>query len=98
MLNHISIGVASLPNAKAFYDATLSALGSQCRSEEANSIGYGDRTVEFWVLEAEKPVPDERTWGLHICFTAPTREGANRFHTAGLRYRGRSSACAFLRR
>jgi catechol 2,3-dioxygenase-like lactoylglutathione lyase family enzyme len=91
MLNHISIGVASLPNAKTFYDATLSALGYQCLSEEANSIGYGDKTVEFWVLEAEKPVPDERTSGLHICFTAPTREGVNRFHAAGLRYGGRNN-------
>jgi catechol 2,3-dioxygenase-like lactoylglutathione lyase family enzyme len=91
MLNHISIGVASLSKAKDFYDATLSALGYQRLSEDANSVGYGDKTVDFWVLKAEKPVPDELTSGLHICFTAPTREGVNRFHATGLRHGGRDN-------
>jgi catechol 2,3-dioxygenase-like lactoylglutathione lyase family enzyme len=88
MLNHVSIGVASLSKAKAFYDAILSALGYQCLSQDANSLGYGDNTAEFWVLKAANPVPEENTSGLHICFTAPTRDGVNRFHAAGLRHGG----------
>jgi hypothetical protein len=32
MLNHISIGIAPLQKAKAFYDATLSALGYRTRA------------------------------------------------------------------
>jgi catechol 2,3-dioxygenase-like lactoylglutathione lyase family enzyme len=74
MLNHISIGVSSLPAAKAFYDAALSALGYRCLSEDAGSLGYGS---------------DEASSGLHICFTAPTKDSVNRFHAAGLRQGGR---------
>lgn len=89
MLNHISIGASSLPAAKAFYDAALSALGYRCLSEDASSLGYGSETVEFWVLKSEKPVPDEAASGLHICFTAGTKDGVNRFHAVGLRHGGR---------
>jgi catechol 2,3-dioxygenase-like lactoylglutathione lyase family enzyme len=94
MLNHISIGVVSLPRARAFYDATLSALGYRCLSEDASSLGYGDKTIEFWVLKAGVPVPDESTSGLHICFSAATREAVNRFHAAGLRHGGRDNGKA----
>ena len=88
MLNHISIGASSIPAAKAFYDAALSALGYRCLSEDTNSLGYGSEAVEFWVLKSEKPVQDEGASGLHICFTAPTKESVNRFHAAGLRHAG----------
>jgi catechol 2,3-dioxygenase-like lactoylglutathione lyase family enzyme len=94
MLNHISIGVASLPRAKAFYDATLGALGYRRLSEDAGSLGYGAKAIEFWVLRAEKPVPDESTSGLHICFTAATRECVDRFHAAGLRHGGHDNGKA----
>ena len=97
MLNHISIGVASLPKAKAFYDATLSALGYRCLSEDAGSLGYGDKTIVFWVLKAENPVPDESTSGLHICFSAAAREAVNRFHAAGLRHGGQDNGKPGLR-
>ena len=89
MLNHISIGTSSLSTAKAFYDAALSVLGYQCLSEDAGSLGYGSKKVESWVLKSEKPVPDEASSGLHICFTAPTKDSVNRFHAAGLRHGGR---------
>jgi catechol 2,3-dioxygenase-like lactoylglutathione lyase family enzyme len=89
MLNHISVGVSSLSAAKAFYDAALVALGYRCLSEDAGSLGYGTNTVGLWVLKSEKPVPDEETSGLHICFTAPSRDSVDRFHAAGLRHGGR---------
>lgn len=91
MLNHISIGVASLLKAKVFYDATLSTLGYQGLSQDASSLGYGDKTIVFWVLEAANPVPDNSASGLHICFAAPTRDSVNRFHSEGLRHGGRDN-------
>jgi len=97
MLNHISIGVVSLPRSKAFYDATLSALGYRCLSEDDSALGYGVKAIEFWVLRAEKPVPDESTSGLHICFTAATRECVDRFHAAGLSLGGHDNGKAGLR-
>ena len=91
MLNHVSIGASSLPAAKAFYDAALSALGYQCLSADVGSLGYGSETVEFWVLSCKKPVPDEGASGLHICFTAPSRNAVDSFHAAGLRHGGRDN-------
>jgi catechol 2,3-dioxygenase-like lactoylglutathione lyase family enzyme len=73
MFNHISIGTSSLPAAKAFYDATLSALGYRRLSEDGGSLGYGSKAVEFWALTCGKPVPDEAASGLHLCFTARLR-------------------------
>jgi catechol 2,3-dioxygenase-like lactoylglutathione lyase family enzyme len=91
MLNHISIGVVSLPRSKAFYDAVLSPLGVRCLSEDSGSLGYGTKAVEFWVLESKHPVPDVAASGLHICFTAPTKDSVNRFHAAGLKKGGKDN-------
>jgi catechol 2,3-dioxygenase-like lactoylglutathione lyase family enzyme len=88
MLNHISIGVSSLSRSKAFYDAALKPLGYRCLSEDAGSLGYGGEHVAFSVLKSDKPVPDEATSGLHVCFDAPTRVSVDRFHIAGLRHGG----------
>lgn len=73
MLNHISVGATSLTSAKAFYDATLSTLGYRCLSEDMNAVGHGDNNIEFWVLKAKKPVPDEDNSELHICFHPAAR-------------------------
>lgn len=89
MLNHISIGVSSLPAAKQFYDATLTSLGYRCLSEDAGSLGYGADRVVFWVLKSARPVPSDADSGLHICFEAPTTASVDRFHAAGLRHGGK---------
>jgi catechol 2,3-dioxygenase-like lactoylglutathione lyase family enzyme len=89
MLNHISIGVSSLLASKTFYDAALNPLGYRCLSEDAGSLGYGSERAFFWVLKADKPVPDEAASGLHLCFDAPTKLSVDRFHGAGLRSGGR---------
>ena len=97
MLNHISIGTASLSRAKAFYDHTLTALGYRCLSDDAGSLGYGDQSVEFWVLKTDHPVADDAASGLHICFAAPSRQCVDRFHAAGLRHGGRDHGKPGLR-
>lgn len=97
MLNHVSIGVSSLTGAKAFYDATLSALGFRCLSQDSGSLGYGDETVECWVLKVEKSSTQKSTSLLHVCFTAPTRDDVNRFHAAGLGRGGRDNGPPGLR-
>jgi catechol 2,3-dioxygenase-like lactoylglutathione lyase family enzyme len=88
MINHVSIGVRSLMEAKRFYDATLTAIGYRCLSEDATSLGYGESQVSFWVLQVEQPVPGSPNSGLHICFDGGNRDCVNNFHTAGLRHGG----------
>ena len=90
MLNHISIGARDLQRAKAFYDATLAPLGYTCRSESEDMLGYGtDEATDFWIGRALRPVPPDLESGLHICFTAPSKEAVAAFHQAAMRRRKR---------
>ena len=98
MLNHLSIGVASLNASKKFYDAVLSELGYKCLVQDSMSLGYGSSQASFWVLTSEKPVADEPLSGLHVCFDAPDSASVNRFHAAGLRHGGRDNGKPALRR
>jgi catechol 2,3-dioxygenase-like lactoylglutathione lyase family enzyme len=88
MLNHVSIGVRSLPAAKRFYEATLTALGYRCLSEDASALGYGSEQASFWILKSDQPVPGHPSSGLHFCFDAPNRESVDKFHAAGVRHGG----------
>jgi catechol 2,3-dioxygenase-like lactoylglutathione lyase family enzyme len=91
MFDHISIGVRDIAKAKAFYDAALKPLGFTCLSADETSLGYGHEAVGFWIIAAERPVPDDPKSGLHFCFTAPSRHGVTEFHKAALTAGGRDN-------
>lgn len=97
MLDHVSIGVADVARAKAFYDAVLSPLGYRCLSESPGSLGYGAGTVTLWVNAAARPVPADMESGLHFCFTAPTRASVDAFHAAALATGGKDNGKPGLR-
>lgn len=97
MIDHISIGVRDLAQAKAFYDATLTPLGYRCLSQDDTSLGYGAGNVAFWVLLREMPVPADTASGLHICFAAPTRSAVDAFHAAALKQGGQDNGKPGLR-
>ena len=97
MLNHVSIGVASLADSKKFYDAVLGELGYSCLVQDTTSLGYGVSQVSFWVLKSERPAADEPASGLHFCFDAPDSGAVNRFHAAGVRLGGRDNGEPSLR-
>lgn len=84
MLNHISIGVADIARAKAFYDAALGALGYTCLSEGEGSLGYGKDAPALWISKVRKPVKADPDSGLHVCFDAPSRKAVAAFHKAAL--------------
>ncbi len=91
MLDHISIGVRDIAKAKAFYDAALKPLGYTCLSADETSLGYGKEGVGFWILAAERPIPDDPKSGLHFCFAAPSRASVAAFHAAALANGGRDN-------
>jgi len=97
MINHVSIGVRDIRNAKRFYDAALAPLGYACLSEDDASLGYGGDSVELWVNAAARPVPPDDASGLHFCFTAPTRDSVDAFHAAALRTGGRDNGAPGIR-
>ncbi len=91
MFDHISFGVRDIKRAKAFYDAALGPLGYACLSEGADSLGYGKDGVAFWLSATESPVAADPKSGLHVCFSAPSRESVARFHAAALANGGRDN-------
>ena len=97
MIDHLSIGVADIGRARRFYDAALEPLGYTRRSEDANSLGYGDDAVALWIGRASHPVlPDDES-NLHICFAAPSRASVDAFHAAALAAGGRDNGGPGLR-
>jgi catechol 2,3-dioxygenase-like lactoylglutathione lyase family enzyme len=80
-----------------FYDAVLKPLGYKCLNESAGSCGYGRDVVGFWIGVTDHPVPPDQRSGLHVCFTAPTRDSVDRFHAAALAAGGRDNGKPALR-
>ena len=97
MLDHISIGVRDIKRARGFYDAALKPLGYTCVSDYGTMLGYGAKQAALWVGEAKKPVPPDAESGLHVCFSAPTRESVDAFHAAALKAGGRDNGKPGLR-
>jgi len=91
VINHLSIGVKDIARSKAFYDATLKALGYKRLSESADSLGYGKDAVVLWISATEHPVPADPKSGLHICFDAPTRDSVDAFYKAAMRSGGQDN-------
>jgi catechol 2,3-dioxygenase-like lactoylglutathione lyase family enzyme len=97
MLDHVSIGVRDIAKAKVFYDAALKPLGFACLSADETSLGYGGKSVFFWIGLAERPVADDPKSGLHFCFSAPSRSSVAAFHAAALAAGGRDNGPPGLR-
>jgi catechol 2,3-dioxygenase-like lactoylglutathione lyase family enzyme len=100
MLDHVSIPVADLGRAAAFYDAVLATIGLRRRKERPGAIGYGPDTRAapvFWILarsEGESAAPGV---GLHVSFQAFDRSAVDAFHATALRSGGRDAGAPGVR-
>ena len=93
MLDHLSIPVADLARAAAFYDAVLASLGLVRRKQREGAIGYGPLTRPapvFWVHQRTEGSARAGT-GLHISFQAADHASVDAFHRAGLAAGGRDA-------
>lgn len=104
MLHHLSLGVADIEQATAFYDAVLAPLGyarvwSDLRPGEANqAVGYGvagggDALALKHRPDAQRPPGP----GFHVAFAAPDRAAVDAFHLMALRHGGRDNGAPGLR-
>lgn len=80
MLDHLSIQVADVDRAAAFYDRVLGTIGGTRILEFPGVIGYGTGFPCFWI-GAEETAGDRRQ-ECHIAFTAPSREAVQAFRDA----------------
>lgn len=100
MLDHVSLSVANMKQAKGFYQSLLSTIGlevvGEVSSEQSDSvafIGFGiGRKGQLWIAEAGSQTPSA-----HICFRTSSRKKVRDFHTAGLANGGTDNGAPGIR-
>lgn len=89
MLHHISVGVSDVERAAKFYDPVLAALGYRRVMEFLpHAIGYGDTHPSFWVQLPHNRNAATVGNGVHVGFSAPSKEAVMKFHEAALKAGG----------
>jgi catechol 2,3-dioxygenase-like lactoylglutathione lyase family enzyme len=97
MLHHISLGVADLAKACAFYDAALGALGFRRVFEHQTAVGYGIEDGKDKLCLKLQSTPRAPGPGFHLAFGAASREAVVNFHATGLASGGRENGEPGLR-
>jgi catechol 2,3-dioxygenase-like lactoylglutathione lyase family enzyme len=107
MIDHLSVGVADLAKAKAFYDAVLKPLGCACvytvdlpgRGMIAHGYGeIGSDHPRFWIGMPERADAGANAkGGTHVCFAAARRKDVDAFHAAALAAGGKDNGKPGLR-
>ena len=93
-LDHIGLDVSDYEASKAFYESALAPLGIRMLMEPVAEIGgFGDDFPFFWIGRRGRG-PDS---GVHVAFTAATREAVDAFHGAALAAGGRDNGEPGLR-
>ncbi|MFO1190366.1 MAG: VOC family protein [Alphaproteobacteria bacterium] len=90
VIDHVSVGVADLARATAFYDPVLAALGLRRVMEvPGRPIGYGGERPFFWV---GRPFDAGRAagpgGGVHIALRAEDRAMVDAFYEAAMAHGG----------
>ena len=82
MLDHVGLDVTAYERSKAFYQKALAPLGLELLMEPAPGIGgFGEgQTPFFWIATRGRPPQS----GVHVAFTADSREAVDSFHAAAL--------------
>jgi len=99
MIDHLSLGVADLARAAAFYDAVLAHLGYVRVLTHERAIGYGhpgDRDEQLALLSSGDQASAPGT-GFHLALTATTREAVDAFHAAAVTAGGTDDGAPGLR-
>lgn len=88
VLDHVSITVRNLQQARPFYEAVMAALAIPKVNDRADGIGFGQRNREnddahtyFSVYQSSAAVPDPRR---HWCFRAGSEAQVRAFFQAGI--------------
>ncbi len=87
MLDHVTLSVADMARARAFYEAALAPLGLRIIGEHtsqqtgtADFVGFGmGRKGVLWIASKGQQTPTT-----HICFRAFSRKEVRAFYEAGL--------------
>lgn len=101
LLDHVSIGVPDIAQARLFYDAVMAALGACKVYDRGTALGYGERCnandIASTFLAVYLDPAEVGTSKRHWCFKAASREQVHAFFEAGLSAGGQSDGEPGLR-
>jgi catechol 2,3-dioxygenase-like lactoylglutathione lyase family enzyme len=84
ILDHISLGVPGIAEARRFYDAALAPLGISCLAANEAFAAYGSDTVQFLLMVPADGGEFSRGNGTHIAFRADAPEAVDQFHASAV--------------
>jgi catechol 2,3-dioxygenase-like lactoylglutathione lyase family enzyme len=90
MFTHIMVGSNDITKSKAFYDATLGALGIGAGTQFGERAFYRHEGGAFGVGKPADGEPATRANGGTIGFVAKSNDAVDAFHAAGLSNGGTS--------
>ena len=82
VFDHVHLRVADLAASRAFYGALLEPLDIPLLLDTPHLVGFANLALSD---------DGEPSAGVHLCFTAPSREAVEAFHAAGLAAGGRDN-------
>lgn len=88
MYDHIGLRVRELAASIRFYEAALAPLGVVLASQDAGGAGFGPPDAPALWLHAGNNTPGS---GVHVAFSAASRQAVDQFHRAGLGAGGRDN-------
>lgn len=86
ILDHISLGVSTIEDARRFYDPAMEALGLSCRAANEAFAAYGKESVQFLVRVPTDGEQFTRGNGTHIAFRAESSGHVNAFYAQALKH------------
>lgn len=96
MFDHMGVNVRDVAMSKKFYTGALNVLGIKALSEwEETAVGFGVNKPTFWIAKTDDDHP--HSTGVHIAFTAETREMVDTFYKDALASGGKDNGGPGLR-
>lgn len=84
ILDHISLGVSTIEEARRFYDPAMETLGLSCLAANEAFAAYGKDSVQFLVMVPADGEPFTRGNGTHIAFRADSSDHVDAFYAQAL--------------
>ena len=88
MVDHVSVGVSDIGEARKFYDKLLLTIGARCLADGTAFARYGRMRTEFLLLRPFDGAAPSAGNGTHVGFAAPSRGAVDLFHRTGLELGG----------